>query len=162
MPSKTLEERFWSKVDRRGPDECWPWKAGRTVGYGRFFNGMRDVAAHRFAYELVIGPIPEGLILDHLCHDHSCPIPGFDCPHRACCNPSHLRPATHRENVLRGEGPSAKEARQTHCIRGHPFDEENTYLTPAGWRQCRICKRRRKMASYYGVKVDELFPGEPQ
>jgi HNH endonuclease len=134
------EQRFWAKVDRRGEDECWPWTAGKLYnGYGQFDNQ----AAHRVAYELAIGPIPAGLQVDHACHnDTGCPG-GIGCPHRACCNPTHLEIVTQRENILRGDGLSAKQARQTHCKRGHPFDEANTYRN-GGKRFCRTCMKRRQ------------------
>lgn len=79
---KTVDERFWLKVDKRGPDDCWEWKAGRCLGYGQFWNNVRDMPAHRFAYEAVVGPIPEGLTLDHLCRN------------KGCVNPAHLEPVT--------------------------------------------------------------------
>jgi|GEM_PF-1714746 len=127
-------ERFWAKVDRRGPDECWPWTSTRNdQGYGMFsLPGHQHIYAHRFAYELLVGPIPEGLTLDHLCRV------------RHCVNPAHLEPVTNRENSLRGESQAAQQARQTHCLRGHPFDEANTYRRPDNdARQCRACSRLR-------------------
>lgn len=87
-----LAERFWSKVDRDGgPDCCWPWLAARANGYGKFYVDGRMVRAHRFAYELLVGPIPEGLVLDHLCAV------------TFCVNPAHLEPVTQRENARRGD-----------------------------------------------------------
>ncbi|MDP9224875.1 MAG: HNH endonuclease [Actinomycetota bacterium] len=98
--------------------------------------------AHRVAYELLVGPIPEGLTLDHLCRNTS------------CVNPQHLEPVTVRENVLRGMGWGAKNKRKTHCHRGHPFDAKNTLRIPGGTRKCRTCAnqasreyRLRKKAS---------------
>jgi HNH endonuclease len=127
-------ERFWSKV-RIIPDCCWEWTArDNGVGYGMFMltsprPNVKSVLAHRYAYELLVGPIPEGLQLDHLCRN------------RRCVNPDHLEPVTNRENVLRGTSIFAREAALTHCLRGHPFDEENTYLPARGGRQCRACRR---------------------
>ena len=113
----SVEERFWAKVDKNGLGGCWLWTASRMgLGYGVFYRKGQSRMAHRGAYELFIGPIPEGLELDHLCRVHH------------CVNPDHLEPVTHRENNMRGirgTGP----LRQTHCRRGHPFDEVNTYTT---------------------------------
>lgn len=126
----TTEERFWSKVDRRADDECWLWTGGLSSGYGRFNSGpnKRSGLAHRFAYELTVGPIPAGLTIDHLCRN------------RACVNSRHLEPVTGVENTMRGFSPHAKCARKTHCIRNHEFSAENTYPRPRG-RECRICRK---------------------
>lgn len=128
------EERFWSKVSRSGPDECWEWTAGATsAGYGAFYPtpGGVQVSAHRYSYELIVGPIPEGLDIDHLCRN------------RRCVNPVHLEPVTRRENVLRGESPAAERARKTHCKRGHPLEGDNLSFIGTR-RQCRECRRARQ------------------
>lgn len=134
-----VADRFWAKVDRRGPDECWPWQAYRTPdGYGRFSpDRLHPENAHRVAYKLTVGLIPAGLQLDHLCRN------------RACVNPAHLEPVTVRENVLRGIGPSADRARQTHCKNGHALSGDNLRITAAGARHCAECTRdleRRRRA----------------
>lgn len=122
-------ERFWSKVDRRGPSDCWVWAGGTFwFGHGRFSLGRKTVMAHRFAYELLVGPIPEGLVLDHLCSNPP------------CVNPAHLEPVTSSENVRRGRGATAMREK-THCPQGHPYDEQNTYRRPSGGRICRECSR---------------------
>jgi hypothetical protein len=133
-------ERFWPKVEKT--ETCWLWTGALLdSGYGFFWvDNTRQVVAHRFAYELLVGTIPEGLQLDHLCRV------------RNCVNPKHLEPVTNRENALRSESFSGRSARQTHCVHGHPFDEANTYI----WvgrpthRQCRICM------SYAGRRASRL------
>lgn len=125
------EDRFWSRVAIGGRYECWVWKGGTTSsGYGRW--GSKPARqAHRVAYELTRGPIPEGLVLDHLCRN------------RVCVNPEHLDPVTNRVNVLRGVGTSATNARKTHCDSGHEFTPENTIDRTKGWRECRTCYTER-------------------
>lgn len=126
---KTAEERFWSKVDKNGPEGCWLWTdhLGRQ-GYADFWVPPRPVKAHRFAYELLVGPIPEGLVIDHLCSV------------RHCVNPAHLEAVTQRVNVLRSTNHVAAQAVATHCKRGHEFTPENTYMH-RGKRDCRTCHR---------------------
>jgi hypothetical protein len=132
-------ERFLLKFDQ--PDEgCWLWKASRdSKGYGQFLTDQGLRRAHRVSYELFRGPIPEGKQLDHLCRV------------RHCVRPDHLEIVTARENVRRGESPAARQAAQTHCIHGHAFDDENTYIDGLGKRHCRACRReldsRRTWAS---------------
>lgn len=95
--------------------------------------------AHRVAYEWLVGPIPVGLDLGHVCHDQDASCPGGLCMHRRCVNPAHLRPMTRAENCANGR----HNASRTHCPRGHAYDEANTYVTPSGYRQCRTCNRER-------------------
>jgi hypothetical protein len=121
-------DRFWAKVHRGSAGECWTWQGPRNgTGYGRFSIGKRMVQAHRFAFEEVRGPIPEGLVLDHRCRT---PL---------CVNPWHLDPVTHRENILRGIGPSAQNVRKTHCPEGHEYSVENT-IVKGTQRHCRACR----------------------
>lgn len=106
-------------------------------------------AAHLVAYELWKGPIPEGLHLDHLCHnrDELCPG-GSGCRHRRCWNPGHLEAVEIGENLRRGKGFVGQNVRKTHCPEGHPYDEKNTYITPnKGGRMCRECNRLRSANS---------------
>jgi len=134
---KLVIDRFWNKVAIGDPDDCWLWTAGLTgSGYGAFCWRLDErvvyFPSHRLAYELVKGPIPDGLHLDHLCR-----VP-------ACVNPDHLEAVTVRENTLRGVGPSARAAVATHCIHGHPFTPDNTWVDPKrNTRHCRECNRRR-------------------
>ena len=142
-------ERFWSYVEKT--EDCWVWTRGLDRhGYGQFRFEGKTRRAHRLAYEVVVGPIPEGLQLDHRCHVADECV-GLPCPHRRCVNPAHLLPVTHRENSLRGNGVSRANHLKTHCDYGHEFTTENTLIRPdRGSRVCRACLReyrqRRKAA----------------
>jgi hypothetical protein len=150
--TRPIAERFWEKVDKTG--DCWLWTGSTNHGYGQFYvKGKSSPArAHRVAYELTTGLIPEGMELDHLCHnrDASCPG-GFTCPHRACVNPAHLEPVTHRVNGLRGRSVAAGHAAKTHCPQGHEYTLENTRRAN-GRRQCRACCRLWANARYAANK----------
>lgn len=123
------DQRFWAKVAKT--DACWLWTAAKDqYGYG-LFSSTSKMGAHRWAYERLVGPIPKGLVIDHLCRT------------RACVNPAHMEAVTNKENILRGESLSAQRGRQTHCKYGHEFTPENTYVRPGGHRDCRVCLRRR-------------------
>lgn len=125
------EHRFWPKVVVT--ESCWLWTASTTpAGYGTFRTSERGTTtAHRAAYQMFVGPIPEGMVLDHLCRN------------RACVNPEHLEPVTSRENVLRGIGPHRTRRRyeqRTHCGAGHPLTGDNLILRTDGGRyRCRTC-----------------------
>ncbi|CAM5427695.1 MULTISPECIES: HNH endonuclease signature motif containing protein [Streptomyces] len=125
---KTTEERFWEKVDGANVAGCWIWR-GAGNGYGRFYASGRNVLAHRWAYEYLRASIPESLVLDHLCRNAQ------------CVNPWHLEPVSQAENLRRGNGFSGRNARKTHCPRGHPLTGMNSYLAPSGGRACRTCRR---------------------
>jgi hypothetical protein len=105
----------------------------------------KTLYVHRLAYVLWVGPIPEGMTVDHECHndDESC-ADGVNCAHRRCVNPDHLRVRTMGENI-RGRVGRPRKQRSDHrehdCKRGHEYTEENTYISPAGKRQCRACNK---------------------
>lgn len=137
----TAAYRFFSKVVWNGDaDECWEWAAGTAgKGYGQFWNGERQMPAHRWAYEFLVGPVPAGLQLDHLCRNPR------------CVNPAHLEPVSGHRNILRGESPSAVNSRKQVCKHGHPLKDRNLIVEQEQGhprRRCRECRedadRRRR------------------
>lgn len=131
-PPRPLEDRFFEKVKKT--KGCWKWLGSTetTKGYGViWFGNKKTLFAHRVSYEIHVGKIPEGLQIDHLCRN------------RSCVNPKHMEVVTLKENVLRGEGITARNLRKTHCPLGHEYSKENTYVHRNS-RQCKICKRKRK------------------
>lgn len=140
MGKLTVVERFMSNV-RIDENGHWVWTAARSLrGYGRFWLDGSQLA-HRVAYELFVGPIPKGLTIDHACHSRDLTCPGGDtCPHRLHVNPFLcLEPVTQAENLMRTA--SRRHSHKTYCRHGHLYSEENTYITPKGWRMCRMCMR---------------------
>ena len=136
MNDSRLPERFWSKVNE-SPTGCWIWTAAHTAdGYANLKVDGKAIRAHRFAYQALVGSIPDGLDIDHLCRV------------RDCVNPCHMQPVTRRVNTLRGVGWTAQQAAKTHCIRGHEFNDQNTYLVRGRNRSCRKCNAlsQRKVA----------------
>lgn len=146
------KERFWSRVDKSG--DCWLWTGCLDPnGYGKYsgrkFTGKSSLA-HRIAYELVKGAIPEGLTLDHLCKVHN------------CVNPEHLEPVLSGVNVLRGDTIPARNRAKTHCIHGHAFSDANLMWVMERQyriRRCRTCVNMRRKRYYYRDKSKSQ--GEP-
>lgn len=126
------------KITINAETGCWEWTGYRFQdGYGGIKNGRSWRVAHRVLYELLVGRVPLGLQLDHLCRV------------RHCVNPQHLEPVTASENVRRGMGPTRSAERmlaRTHCPAGHPYAGENLYLDPRGRRYCRTCNRAAAQA----------------
>jgi hypothetical protein len=116
---------------------CWEHPGSKSDGYGIIKRAGRLQLAHRYHYQRILGAVVDGLELDHRCCN------------RACVNPNHLQPSSHRDNTLRGVGPTAINAAKTHCSRGHEFTQDNTILRTTGGRRCRECNnanvwRKRK------------------
>lgn len=127
-------ERVFSQLEM---GECWVFTGRKTPnGYGTVYHNGKPKVTHRFMYEKFVGPIPEGLQLDHLCRN------------RACCRPAHLEPVTHAENLRRGRHAGREK---TSCPKGHAYTGDNLYTTPAGDRRCRTC-RRDGMRNHYRNK----------
>lgn len=143
---KTVSERFTRYVKVDAETGCWVWTGAKQKdGYGTISdNGRRP--AHRVSYERFVGPLIKGLTIDHLCRN------------RLCVNPDHLEQVTFKENVLRGVGPTAVNARKTHCIRGHELTKENI-LPNAKGRVCRQCNRKTigQMAFGSDLEAERAF-----
>lgn len=145
MQIRPLEERFWEKVALS--DGCWEWTAARgRKGYGVIaITRTRKRYAHRIAYEMVYGPIPARMQLDHLCSNPP------------CIRPDHLEPVTPRENIMRGCSPTAINARKTQCPRGHEYAPPELWIDKEGKRHCLACyrvrRRERREAALLGREV---------
>ena len=127
-------ERIWKFIQiPKNPNECWNWVGGiNNSGYGKMRFNYKHCLAHRFVYEYLIGEIPKGLTLDHLCRD------------RACVNPDHLEPVTLSENLNRGEHSCGNKVK-TNCKYGHDFNPENTRIRITKNGGSRICKECHKI-----------------
>lgn len=130
-PNTTIDagliNKFWDRVQKS--TNCWMWSGSMNVeGYGRIYRKGTTYKAHRLSYMINKGPIPSGLVLDHLCRT------------KGCVNPDHLEAVTPRENVIRGIGPSAINSAKDVCHNGHQFDNKNTRISSYdGQRVCRTC-----------------------
>lgn len=148
-----LAERLRNyRVDAR--TGCWVWRGNLNEdGYGRLWqrvDGKRKLRyAHIVSYEFHVGPVPEGLELDHTCRNH------------ACINPAHLEPVTHAENIRRGTSPAAVARGAEHCPQGHPYDAANTYERPDGTgRGCRACNGRTGRPNGWQQKAKTHCPSQ--
>lgn len=133
--ARTWQQRLHDLADVKGPEDCWIWQGCTDRGGYGLFTGERGhpipymSMAHRWSYYAAVGPVPDGLELDHLCNV------------RACINPAHLEPVTRQENQRR------RSERQTHCKWGHEFTDQNTYIhATSGARVCRRCQANRQRA----------------
>lgn len=128
-PGVPAESRFWAKVAML-TDGCWTWMGAiGSHGYGSFWLGRKDwTLAHRYSYERLVGPVPDGYELDHLCRN------------RECVRPDHLEPVTGAENKRRA---MAVRPLVTECRHGHAYDDDNTVINSKGYRECRTCLRQR-------------------
>jgi hypothetical protein len=127
------EERFFAKVNKT--ETCWLWTGARLpLGYGQFVTTGNRLA-HRFAYEHFVGPIPDGLTIDHLCRNPS------------CVNPAHMEAVTIQVNLSRGTSGPANNARKTHCLRGHELAGPNLMMN-GKYRQCRTCRNEAQNRRY--------------
>jgi len=136
-----LPDRFWERVEKT--PTCWLWTGATSQGYGHIRVNGKVHRAHRLSYEDAIGPVPDGLELDHLCHV------------TVCVNPAHLEAVTHSENMRRSitavtpaeimrRSITGQRSRQTHCLHGHPFAGDNLIFASKG-RDCRTCQHEKAL-----------------
>lgn len=137
MKRTPVIERLRRLTQIGGSDECWPFIGRLKDGYGYIWHDGGARIAHRVAYAEMVGPIPDGYEVDHLCRS------------RSCVNPTHLEAVTQDENKRRTTGYRYSK---THCPQGHPYSPENTYTTPNRDRQCRTCRAARQRAARAAVR----------
>ena len=142
MSQQPMLEKHWVRFQKNFvpvPESgCWLWTAGENGdGYGVFnVSGVKTKAAHRIAYEWLVGEIPKGLVIDHLCRV------------RCCVNPAHMRITTHLENIRAGEAPTIQIWKSSKCKRGHDLTGHNAIVRKDGWRRCRTCTNANYMVAY--------------
>lgn len=134
-PSDSVVGRFMKKV--RFENACWVWTGRLDDGYGRFRVDGKLGRAHRFSFLWAHGFLTEGLIVNHVCRN------------RACVNPEHMEEITQRQNILSGIGPTAINARKTHCVHGHSLDNP---IIKSGYRHCRECWNKYQLDRYHRLK----------
>lgn len=138
-----LPPEIESRISPEPNSGCWLWTGEWSPHYAKW----RRQYVHRLTYVALRGPIPSGLQLDHRCRV------------TICVNPWHLDAVTSRENTLRGHGRTAKQARQTHCIRGHELVGSNLYVSAEGKRSCRACWKERDQLRGPRLRVAALEEG---
>lgn len=152
IPIPQLEPKHINRIFARirfDPSGCWMWTGEVTKwGYAQVVIRRQRYKVHRVLYHLCVGPIPERMGLDHLCHDKTQCFGGNTCPHRRCVNPDHLEPVTQLINTQRGV---QAESRKQTCPNGHAYD-----CIEAGTRRCMKCRNENRRASYYRRRTDLL------
>jgi hypothetical protein len=139
LQPEQFKEKLLSKLALS--NGCWVFTDSLDKdGYGRMRCGDKKVRTHRLSYEIFIGSIPEGMVIDHLCRN------------RSCANPDHLEAVTTKENILRGEtGHILKN--KTHCPQGHEYNKVNTRVKPTGHRSCKECDKISHGKRYMAKKA---------
>ena len=140
-----MREKLLNKIIKDEETGCWNYTGSlrKNTGYGQFYANNKNLLAHRVAYEVLVGPIPEGMLVCHTCNN------------KKCCNPEHLKIGTHQENIQDAHRDGLctyKNAKKTHCPTGHPYDEVNTKIY-RNMRYCRQCERDRYIK---GTSVSKL------
>jgi hypothetical protein len=158
MTTYAYEEIVLHGFDRVG--ECLiPRRAKRLDGYSVIMRGGQTISLHRVVYGKWFGGIGNGRVIDHICHNRAAALgdcDGWDCFHRACVNPAHLRSVTPAENSRASVLVGKWQADKTQCPKGHPYSKENTYTTKRGHRACRECSRQ-SARRYYAENRESIL-----
>lgn len=145
ISGKTPAERFLRQLEKIKCEGCWEWRHSFTsAGYGKFRVDDRWLLSHRVSYEINVGPIPDGLQIDHKCRN------------RKCVNPAHMEPVTQRENILRGD--SMVRPLLERCRRGHELTGDNIATDRNGERRCLICRRASRRTANRNRKKSSAPP----